>query len=262
MILHRLIDFHIHCGIQHNKTYAVDAVSRNVLSSPVKKAVISSLSSIVSSEYGENDLLELSAWPEFVLTYWVNPYLKEWQQRVDCLQKRIKLAGIKLHPTANIYEPTKAFLDPLFQYCRENNLFITYHTDTFRSTPLKLTELLIDYPDVNVVLIHMDDPINSIFLAKRFPNVYLETSWIERKWETLAPVRLALDSVDNSKIFFGTDFPYGFNINNLEIEDESVRTYEDIVSFYTELLSNETAENLLYWNARRFLERYGITFED
>ena len=260
--LNRLIDFHIHCGIQHNSSYPVDVVSRTVLSSPVKKAVISSLSSIVSPEYGENDLLELSAWPEFVLTYWVNPYLKEWQQRVHNIKERIKLVGVKLHPTANIYEPTKEFLKPVFQYCRENKLFITYHTDTFRSTPTKLTELLLDYPDVDVVLLHMDDPINSIYLAKRLPNVYLETSWIERKWHNLAPLKIALDSVDNSKIFFGTDFPYGFNINDITKEGESMRTYEDITSFYTELLPRETANNLLYGNARRFLERYGVTFED
>ena len=260
--MYRLIDFHIHCGIQHNKSYTVDAVSRAILSSPVKKAVISSLSSIVSPDYGENDLLELSTWQELVLTYWVNPYLKEWQQRIDCIKDRIKLVGVKLHPTANIYEPTKDFLKPVFQYCRENKLFITYHTDTFRSTPAKLTELLLDYPDVDVVLLHMDDHVNSIFLAKRLPNVYLETSWIERKWANLAPVRLALDSVDNSKIFFGSDFPYGFNIDNVSEESVSMRTYEDIIHFYTELLPRETADNLLYWNARRFLERYGITFED
>lgn len=262
MIFNRLIDFHIHCGIQHNSSYPVDAVSHAILSAPVKKAVISSLSSIVTPDYGENDLLELSAWPKFILTYWVNPYLKEWQQRIDCLQKKIKITGIKLHPTANIYEPTKEFLKPVFQYCRENKLFITYHTDTFRSTPEKLTELLLDYPDVDVVLLHMDDPINSIYLAKRLPNVYLETSWIERKWTNLAPLRIALDSVDNSKILFGTDFPYGFNINNEAEEGIPVRTYEDITSFYNELLPSQTADNLLYGNARHFLERYGITFED
>ena len=173
-----LIDFHIHCGIQHNSSYPFDAVYHNILASPVKKAVISSLSSVVAPDYGENDMLELSAYPNFVLSYWLNPYLHDWQQRIDNLQSRIKISAIKLHPTANIFEPTTDFLDPVFKYCRNNKLFITYHTDTFRSTPAKLTELLLNYPDVDVVLIHMDDHINSIFLAKQFPNVYLETSWI------------------------------------------------------------------------------------
>jgi hypothetical protein len=40
-----IIDFHVHCGIQHNTVYSVDAVSRFLLASPVQKGVISSLSS-------------------------------------------------------------------------------------------------------------------------------------------------------------------------------------------------------------------------
>lgn len=258
----KIIDFHVHSGIQHNTHYRVEAVSRTIFAANVSKAVVSSLSSIVSPDYGEQELLGLSAWPQYILTYWVNPYLADWQLRVDGLSARIQIKGIKLHPTANIYEPTKEFLDPVFRYCRQNRLFITYHTDAFRSTPVKLKELLIDYPDVDVVLIHMDDPINSIYFAKRFPNVYLETSWIERKWKNIAPVRIALDSVDNSKIFFGTDFPYGFNLDGAAVAMESVRTYEDIISYYGELLQAETANNILYGNARRFLERYGVVFAD
>jgi predicted TIM-barrel fold metal-dependent hydrolase len=125
-----------------------------------------------------------------------------------------------------------------------------------------LTELLLEYSDVNIVLLHMDDPINSIFLAKRFSNVFLETSWIDRKWHNLAPVKIALDSVDNSKIFFGTDFPYGFSVNTTADAGEFPRTYENIVSTYNELLPKPIAADVLYWNARRFLEQYGIDFKD
>lgn len=261
-MLKHVIDFHAHCGIQHNTNYTVADVSRTLLKNSVEKTVISSLSSIVSPDYGEKELLKLSSLPEFVLTYWVNPYLFDWQHRIDSLSKKIRITAIKLHPTANIYEPTREFLDPVFKYCRDRKLFITYHTDTFRSTPNKLIELLLEYPDVDVVLIHMDDPINSIFLAKRFSNVYLETSWVERKWKYIAPVRIALDSVENHKIFFGTDFPYGFDLGNLRDSDAPVRSYDDCISYYNELLPSDISEKILYWNARHFLERYGVEFGD
>ena len=257
-----IIDFHVHCGIQHNTVYSVDAVSRFFFASVIRKAVVSSLSSIVAPEIGESELLQLAPNSKFVLTHWVNPYLPDWKVRLDSLAERILIKGVKLHPTANIYEPTREFLEPVFSYCRQKKMFITYHTDTFRSSPGKLTELLLDYPDVDVVLLHMDDPINSIFLAKRLPNVYLETSWIERKWAHLAPVKIALDSVDNSKIFFGTDFPYGFDIGQGFEQGVTPRTYQDIVSYYSELLPKHLAEDILYRNSRRFLERYGVVFDD
>ena len=260
--MQRIIDFHVHCGIQHNTVYLVDAVSHFLSASAIQKAVVSSLSSIVAPELGENELLQLVADPQFVLTHWVNPYLPDWKSRLDNLMEKAAIKGIKLHPTANIYEPTRQFLDPVFRYCRQKKLFITYHTDTFRSSPIKLTELLLDYPDVEVVLLHMDDPINSIFLAKRLPNVYLETSWIERKWMHLGPVRIALDSVDNSKILFGSDFPYGFDLGSAPKENISPRTYQDIMSYYIELLPKNSAGDILYGNSRRFLERYGVIFDD
>ncbi len=260
--MQRIIDFHIHCGIQHNTVYSVDVVSRFLSASVVQKAVVSSLSSIVSPELGENELLQLVTNPQFILTYWVNPYLPGWKSRLDVFTEKVAIKGIKLHPTANIYEPTREFLEPVFRYCRQKKLFITYHTDTFRSSPIKLTELLLDYPDVEVVLLHMDDPVNSIFLAKRLPNVYLETSWIERKWTHLGPVRIALDSVDNSKIFFGSDFPYGFELGSTSQENISPRTYQDIMSYYMELLPKQLAIDILYENSRRFLERYGVIFND
>jgi predicted TIM-barrel fold metal-dependent hydrolase len=258
----RIIDFHGHCGIQHNTHYEIEEICEYLNKSPVAKIVISSLSSIFSHEEAEKDLLELSRYPLFVPTYWVNPYIRNWQVQFQKLSDRIYIKGIKLHPTANIYKPTLEMLKPVFELCRKNKLFITLHTDTFNSSPTYLSELLLEYPDVNVVLIHMDDPINSIFLAKQFKNVFLETSWIERKWRNLAPLKIALDSVDNTKIFFGSDFPYEFPITGHEKEVGTIRNYEAIVDDYSELLSENIASQLLFGNARNFLMRYGINVDD
>ena len=254
----QIIDFHGHCGIQHNTHYKIDEIVDYLEKSPVITMVISSLSSIFSKEYAEKDLIDLNRYPLFIPTYWINPYIKEWKSDFLNISGTIIIRGIKLHPTANIYEPSTEFLRPVFDFCREKKLFITLHTDTFRSSPVKLTELFIEYPDVDVILIHMDDPVNSIFLAKRLNNVYLETSWIERKWKNFAPLKIALDSVDNHKIFFGSDFPYEFMLKNHEDQVGTPRNYETIIDDYCELFSDEIAQKILCNNAKTFLKKYGL----
>ncbi len=118
---------------------------------------------------------------------------------------------------------------------------------------------MLDFPDVDLVLIHMDDPINSIFLAKRCPNVYLETSWVERKWNNLAPIKIALDSVEPHKILFGTDFPYEFPLSGHEGAVGTARSYQQIIEHYQELLPADVARAMLYDNAAAFLARYGVS---
>ena len=253
-----LIDFHGHCGLQHNTCYAPETISAFLADAPVQRILISSLSSVVSAAYGERDLLALKDDPKVIPLYWVNPYLDAWADDVARLDAILPIRGIKLHPTANIYRIRTEFLRPVFEHCRTHRRFICIHTDTYASSPEKLTELIIAYPDVDVVLIHMDNPINSIFLAKRFDNVYLETSWVERKWETLAPVKIALDSVAPHKILFGTDFPYEFPLPGHEAHIGRARSYPQIVAYYRELLPSDVADRILFFNARDFLSRYGI----
>ncbi|MBI5481561.1 MAG: amidohydrolase family protein [Deltaproteobacteria bacterium] len=254
----RIIDFHGHCGIQHNTNYRPDEIRRFLAGSPVARILISSLSATVSREYAERDLLELRDESRVVPLYWVNPYLAEWREHLDALRRQLPIPGLKLHPTANIYEIETEFLRPVFAHCRAEGLFLAVHTDTHRSSPERLTELVLDFPDVDVVLIHMDNPVNSIFLAKRCPNVYLETSWVERKWANLAPVKLALDSVAPHKILFGTDFPYEFPLPGHLDGIGRARSYDEIIHLYRELLPAAAAERILYANARDLLRRHGV----
>jgi predicted TIM-barrel fold metal-dependent hydrolase len=253
-----LIDFHGHCGLQHNTCYAPAEVSAYLASEPVSRILVSSLSSVVSSAYGLADLRALAADPKVVPIYWINPYLREWPDELAALHAEQPVPGVKLHPTANIYELETEFLRPVLAHCRAHHRFLCVHTDTFRCQPQRLTELALDFPDVDVVLIHMDDPIQSIFLARCCPNVYLETSWVERKWETLAPIKIALDSVAPHQILFGTDFPYEFPLPSQAHRVGRARSYRQIAAHYREVLPAADAERILHGNARALLARYGV----
>lgn len=258
----RVIDFHGHCGIQHNTNYRPAEVRAFLAGSPVERMLLSSLSATVSREYQERDLRELRDEPRVIPLYWVNPYVAEWREHVDAFRRQLTIGGLKLHPTANIYEIETGFLRPVFEYCRVERLLLAVHTDTHRSSPERLTELVLDFPDVDVVLIHMDNPVNSIFLAKRCPNVYLETSWVERKWANLAPVKIALDSVEPHRILFGTDFPYEFPLPEHLAGIGRARSYAEIVDLYQQLLPAADTERILYTNARDLLRRHGFRLDD
>jgi predicted TIM-barrel fold metal-dependent hydrolase len=253
-----IIDFHGHCGLQHNTCYEPAQVSAYLAGQGfVERILISSLSSVFSPDYGERELLALKDDPRVIPIYWINPYIAEWPERLDRLHAALPIRGVKLHPTANIYEAETELLRPVFDHCRREGRFVCAHTDTYKSSPEKLTELILDYPDVDVVLIHMDNPVNSIFLAKRCENVYLETSWIERKWQNLAPIKIALDCVAPQRILFGTDFPYEFPLPDHAHRVGTARSYTEIVELYHELLPTDIARRILYDNARAFLARHG-----
>jgi len=252
-----IIDFHGHTGRAHNTHYEPGEISRYLATQPVERVLVSSLSAVFSRREAEAELLALAADPKVVPLYWVNPYRGGWAHHLARLHERLPIRGIKLHPTADIYEPEPGFLRPVWEHCRAQRRFLCVHTDTFRSSPDRLTSLILDYPDVDVVLIHMDDPIQSLFLAMRCPNVYLETSWVERKWENLAPLKIALRAVSLEQILFGTDFPYEFPLPSHVHRIGRERTYADIAEHYRELLPPAAAPAILYDNAKAFLARYG-----
>jgi predicted TIM-barrel fold metal-dependent hydrolase len=251
-----LIDFHGHCGVQHNRRYAPEQISAFLADQPVERIVISPLSATFSRTLGETELLALAGDPKVLPIYWVNPYRSAWAADLERLHSELPMTGIKLHPTADIYEVETEFLRPVWEHCQRTHRFICVHTDTFKSAPGNFTELIVDFPDVDVVLVHMDDPIVSIYLAKCFANVFLETSWVERKWLNLAPVKIALDSVATEKILFGTDFPYEFPLPDHREAVGTPRSYADIAEHYHELLPTAVARRILYHNAKDFLARY------
>jgi len=162
----RIIDFHGHCGCQHNTRYRLDEMSTYLTGSLVSRMVISSLSSVFDRKMGEEDIVQLTRLKNYIPLYWLNPYLEDWEKQASVFVDKHGIKGIKIHPTANIYDPDSGMLRPVFEFCRRKKLFILAHTDTFRSQPFSYLDLVSEFTDVDVVFAHMDDPISSIFMAK------------------------------------------------------------------------------------------------
>ena len=142
-------------------------------------------------------------------------------REVERLATQLGIRGIKLHPPHQWFRPN-AYTDgslpglrDLYGACERLRLPVIFHTGTSIfprarnkfSDPLFIEDVAVDFPDLTIVLAHGGRPIwmeTAAFLARRFPNVWLELSGIP-------PARL-LDYFPRlaqlaPKSVFGTDWP-------------------------------------------------------
>ena len=140
---------------------------------------------------------------------------------IEHLVHDLGLRAIKLHPPHQLFRPN-AYVDgerpelfALYEACQRLHLPVIFHTGTSVfprarnrfSDPLFVEDVAIDFPDLTIVLAHGGRPLwmeGAVFLARRFPNVWLEVSGVP-------PSRL-LDYFPQlpripEKVLFGTDWP-------------------------------------------------------
>ncbi len=249
-----IIDFHTHFGIAHNTRYTKGTIDLLLNSVPnIKRILCSSLSGIFDREIAEKELACIIKNKKVVGAYWLNPYLPKWEVYANRFCNENKIFCIKLSPTANIYTPTEKFLEPVWKFCSKTKKFIVIHTDEFRSNPLQFAGLVKYFPNVKVVLYHLDNTLPNIRLAQLYPNVYLETSFCERTADLIS-LRMAYELIGADRLLFGTDFPIGFN----KITKQHIKqNYTDLEILYKKILKKE-APKVLFDNATKILNDYKL----
>ena len=173
--------------------------------------------------------------------------------------RRLAEAGIrmfKLHPPHQLFAPDdyrrgNPGLAAIYTAAQESGTPIMFHTgtSTFPSArnryadPMPIDDVAVDFPHLTIVLAHSGRPLYSdtaVFLARRHPNVYLETSGMPpaRLLEYLP--RLA-EMADKS--LWGTDWP-----------SPGVKSPRaNLAAFRALPLSEEAREKILRGNAERLL---------
>jgi predicted TIM-barrel fold metal-dependent hydrolase len=137
----------------------------------------------------------------------VNPRFPDAVEQIDNLAKNLKLKGLKLHPTMHGYHfADHGLLDPIFDAANRNNLVVLVNAldDPF-CAPLSIEEISRGFPNTPVLIAHMGTVWNlneAILVAKRNPNIYLETSGSQ-----LLDVKLAYRSLGPDQLVMGTDWP-------------------------------------------------------
>ena len=179
--------------------------------------------------------------------------------RVRSLVRDLGIRAIKLHPPHQLFEPNAYLrgrlpgLRAIYAACQEEGIPVIVHTGTSVfpgarnrfGQPLLVEDVAVDFPQLTIVLAHGGRPLwmnEAMFLARRFPNVYLELS-------SIPPGRLLAWFPElarmGDKILFGSDWP-GPGVKDIRANLEAYRALA---------LSPEIIEQSLTSNPERVFPR-------
>lgn len=202
-----------------------------------------------ASDYAKTDPARL------LPTGGIRPDHPDPRKEIAHLVHDLGLRALKLHPPHQLFRPdgyvdgSLPSLREIYGACQDEHLPIVFHTGTSIfprarnrfGDPLLVEDVALDFPDLTIVLAHGGRPIwteTAVFLARRFPHVWLEISGIP-------PVRLLeyfpqLPKLSD-KVLFGTDWP-GPGVKDIRANFDAFRALG---------LSSEVVDRILSENPRR-----------
>lgn len=149
---------------------------------------------------------------------WVNPGRKNELSAVRRHVEQDGFRAIKLHPLFDAYCADDESVDPIVELAGELHVPVFIHSGhPPYSLPWQIGWLAERHPGVPIVLLHMGHCHGvyvdaAIKVAKRHPNIYLETSGTSMS----VKIREACDTVGPDRVMFGIDSP--FHEPSVEIE--------------------------------------------
>ncbi len=180
--------------------------------------------------------------------------------RMDYLLGDLGLRGIKIHPphqllhvNGYLHSDTLRGLATVYEKCIEYRVPVMVHTGTSifprarnkYGNPLDIDDVLIDFPELNVIIAHGGRPLwmdEAFFLLRRFPNAYLDISGVPPKH--LLRYFPWIERVADQTMF-GSDWP-GPGVKDIG------RNIED---FYALPLSEDTKRKILRETAEKLFDR-------
>jgi len=148
--------------------------------------------------------------PGLYALVWGNPRAPGYLEEVERWLTHPKFIGLKLHPLLDGYLPNDPSVHPMIERILDRDFPVLIHCGhPIFSLPWSIEELAVSFPEAKIVIGHMGHGnvvyINaSIEVARRNPNVYLETSGMPMHTK----IREAYERVGETRVLFGTDVPF------------------------------------------------------
>ena len=185
----------------------------------------------------------------------IPPQLDEIEPDIDAH----KIVGLKIYLTYQKGRASDEKLYPVYEFAAKHRLTVTFHTglcslviptdnDMEGSNAKYVARAARDFPDVNFVIAHMDDPrfTECVRIVHEHDNLFTDISGAYETGTKEAAdidkaIRIFSDAVDSQpdmykKILYGTDFCPPINLSQLDEYDLSIekmfpRTAFDAVYF-------------------------------
>lgn len=173
---------------------------------------------------------------------WVNPMDTDAVAVIRNAVENHGFKAIKLHPLCQAYLPNDECVFPIVEVAEKLGIPLMIHTGhpPF-SLPWSVGQLAELYPNVKIVMIHMGHGNgmyvqSAIDMAKKYPNLYLETSGMPMHTK----IREAYRTVGADRVMWGLDAP--FHHPTVEIQRTIVSGLDD-----------KELEDVFYNNAKKLL---------
>jgi len=209
-----IIDAHTHLGV-----YPEFGVKMNVREMIEVMDQYTIRAALVSSIPNDVTLEASRLFPERIYgLVWVNPWKEGARNMVRKAVEGWGFRGVKLHPLLHSYLPNSKVVYPVAEEAVRLDVPILFHCGHPPwSLPWSFEELADTFPDLKIILGHMGHGhivyINaSIEVAKKYDNVYLETSGMPMHTKILEAVR----TVGVDRVLYGSDMPFGHPAYELE----------------------------------------------
>ena len=247
-----VIDCHTHIGRLPGvvgDNYTAEDLMTIVQREGVKTMLASSATAtMVSQALGVTETIDMAArFGEHLKgVLWLNPNDPDWAEDVPRAVAQGFL-GVKIHPVLDHYAVDRSALDDIFGCAQDHGWPILTHTgnDGSSSSALCYEELIKAFPDVQLIMAHLR--LEAIPLAKRYDNVYLDTTHARPRI-----VEMAEPIVGSERILFGTDAPAGFDVGHAMPRKRPPRCYAEIIGDLLALdIPDASMERILSTNTQR-----------
>ena len=149
----------------------------------------------------------------------IDPGCPGFSEELERCHSELHCRGVKLAPIYQGVHPLDPRYRDIYSYCQKHALPILIHmATTFSSgTPLEyarpthMDQVALDFPDLKIILPHLGHPWEgeTIAVIRRNANVYADVSALYyRPWQFYNSMRLLTEYHADSKVLFGSDFPF------------------------------------------------------
>ncbi len=201
----------------------------------------------------------------FIFFYGIDPRRKNAIKMFEKSITNLNAKGLKLYPLSGFYLDDKVVY-PFYSVCQEADLPVLTHlgpqTSIFKvkcGTPLRMKQVLIDFPKLKIIGAHLAEELwpDLLAIGKEFPNVYADISGHqldtkEKSTHFAHVLRRFLNEMGPDRIMWGTDAPFFEPIVSAKEWLELIKSLPE-VSKNTDKITEAEVEAVLDGNARKLL---------
>ncbi|MFV0361854.1 MAG: amidohydrolase family protein [Suipraeoptans sp.] len=245
---HEAMDIHL------NGTASLDHIFNQMKCAGLDKLCL--LPAFVSND--KMDKLVKLAPDKFIGFAQVEPFDEDANVKLEYAFAQLKLKGLKLHPSRQMFYPADKRMDEIYDVCEKYNKPIVFHsglswepnTITKYARPIEFEELAMKRPKLRICLAHFGWPWiqETAMLMLKFQNVYADTALLyfdsaREFYEQVFTKDIPMTWIDRSlrhQVMFGS--------NNPRFEQIRMAKAIECIGF-----RNETVELIKGKNAIEFL---------